>query len=430
MVWIGESQAEPASRRSPALAPDIVRAEVDLVVTDAKGWPVTDLAATDLELFRDGERQEILYFARPADAEVAPATPERSRHVVVFVDNLRLWPKRRNALLRRLGAFAEERLARGDRITIAAFDGSIELLVVDSLDVGEVVSALATLESRPSAMAGLALEARRLRQALAEGIELSALQPRVESFVGSLRRDVGRSLAGLEVTIQALARPGVATSILYLSDGLPAWPGDELVELADPVEAPRIQVRVRTVREGSITSDALPVRMVQFLVSPPRSQARPWRLAELAGATDALTALTRLANRHGASFFPVRPSALLFPSLYGSRAGARGRADPVGPLQRLAEATGGDLLPYGRFEKALTKLSRRLDSTYTVGFQVATLDPATLHRLDVQLARKGLKAHYPRAHASGGPAVGSREDPSPSPSPGPLPPPLPTVPRQ
>ena len=274
---------------------------------------------------------------------------------------------------------------------MVAFDGSVELLALDSRDAGRVRASLVALASRPAAMARIAAEARRLRQDLAAGVDPSLLEPRIERYVERLRLDAARSAAGLAATIRALARPPASTSILYLSDGIPAWPGDELSALASGA-GPRVLIRAGI--EDDQTSQGVPTPVVQYLVSRPRGRPAP-RAADLGGVAELLEPLARIANAHDATFYPLRPSAFSHPSVRGSRS----PADHVAPLRRLAERTGGDFVARGGFEAALGRLSRRLDSAYTLGFQVAQEDEPALHTLEVQLARKGLKAHHRRAHA-------------------------------
>lgn len=393
---VASDPPEPRAAFSDRL--DLVQVEVDLVVTDRKGRPVLDLDRGEVELFRDGARQELLYFDGPAAVTADAESAGRSRHIVVYVDNLRIWPKRRNTLLRRLASFIEYRIARGDRFSIVAFDGStIEPVVVDSRDFEQIAASLEALESRPSAMVETAAAAHRLRRDLAGGAGMAGLEPRIERYVERLQLDVARSVVGLAKTIRVFARPAAPTSVLYLSDGIPAWPGGELSSLGAAGSHARTLIGIRTAVEEGLGVDGVPTPTVQYLVSLPSSLPGTPPADEPEGTVSFLEPLIRVANAHGVDLYPVRPSALLHPSLLDSRAGA---IDPVGPLRRMAESTGGDLVSYGRFEDALAGLSRRLDSAYTLGFQIVQEDEPTSHTLEVQLTRKGLEAHYRRAFAS------------------------------
>ena len=96
---------------------------VDVVVTDAAGKPITDLSPADFEVRQDGKRQPITNFSfvrnappssSPADAAAAPpmptlaapsepAPPPAARaHLIVFLDELHLTNVNRNLALRSL----------------------------------------------------------------------------------------------------------------------------------------------------------------------------------------------------------------------------------------------------------------------------------------------------------------------------------------
>ncbi len=384
--------SDPRSGFSEQL--DLVAVEVELVVTGPRGRPVIDLERADLELYHDGARREILYLDRPANPPVATGGEARRRQLIVYADNLRIWPKRRNAMLRRLSGFIDQRLSRGDRVSVVAFDGSVELLAVDSRDIGRLRGALATLASRPTAMPRIAGEARQLRQALADGVNATALEPRIERYVERLHLDARRSLAGLAATLQAIAQPAQSTSILYLSDGIPAWPGDQLPDPGSGDAGSPVVIRLRP-GVGDADPQAVPTRTAQYLVTLPRSPA-PRLAPGIEGTARFLEPLIRIAGTRDVAFYPVRPSAFIHPTILGSRFGAASRTGHIETLRRLAHSTGGDLVPFGGFEAALARLSRRLDSAYVLGFQVFPQTDRAPHALEVQLARKGLKAHYRR----------------------------------
>ncbi len=388
--------SEPQGAFSERL--EVIQIEIDLVVTDQVGQPVTELDPQDLALYHNGKRQEVLFLEPPSSqANAHDSRRERPRHLIIYADNLRIWPKRRNALLRRLDGFIEHRIARGDRISIVAFDGSIELLAIASREAGDIRTALTDLASRPTSVAQIATEARQLRWALAEGLDVSTLQPRIQRYVDRLRLDAARSVAGLAKTIRVIATPAHSVSILYLSDGIPARPGDELADLEGD-DGPRIIAGVQRGGDDP-TESGVPTPSVQYLASLPRSRPGFEQMPAIS-TTPLLEPLIRVAIAHGVTFYPVRPSAFFHASLTGSRASASGGADHIGPLRHLARSTGGDFVARGRFEAALAKLSRRLDSIYRLGFQVSAHDEPAPHGLEIKLARRGFKAHYRRLCAN------------------------------
>src|SRR5258706_14152364 len=91
---------------------------VDVIVRDRAGKPVTGLTKADFEIYENGQKREITNLSEvraPAPAasaanatSVAPATPAetpveiRPRNIVMFVDNYSLDPFRRDKVLQSL----------------------------------------------------------------------------------------------------------------------------------------------------------------------------------------------------------------------------------------------------------------------------------------------------------------------------------------
>jgi VWFA-related protein len=112
--------------------------DVDVVVTDREGRPITGLKRDDFELFESGKPVEIRYFtgvseglrgARPgaetAVADVAPLPEEPAIPVtwIVFIDQTNMMPGHRNRALKQLQKFLAGSLAPEDRGFIAGNDG-------------------------------------------------------------------------------------------------------------------------------------------------------------------------------------------------------------------------------------------------------------------------------------------------------------------
>ena len=116
--------------------------DVDVVVTDAKGNPLTDLTREQFELYEDGKRVDVAYFSRivggriadlPAAAPAAPdaiaqpappaAAPKTPLTWVVYIDQTNFPPQRRNQAMRQLQLFLQNAIAGGDRGVIALNDG-------------------------------------------------------------------------------------------------------------------------------------------------------------------------------------------------------------------------------------------------------------------------------------------------------------------
>ena len=129
----------------PRIAAETELVELDVVVTDAQGRPVTDLGPDSFELLEDGQPRPISHFvpgfttppaaapAQPAEAPPAPSpTPAdvvpRARSIVLAVDDYHLEPADLPYVTRALHRFIEEELVAGDQVMVVATSGSLGAL--------------------------------------------------------------------------------------------------------------------------------------------------------------------------------------------------------------------------------------------------------------------------------------------------------------
>jgi VWFA-related protein len=111
---------------------------VDVVVRDRAGKPVTGLTKADFEIYENGQKREITNLsevraaagpaqpstksASPQPSELPPAAEQpieiRPRNIVMFVDNYSLQPFRRDKVLQSLRKFIDERLTPHDRVML------------------------------------------------------------------------------------------------------------------------------------------------------------------------------------------------------------------------------------------------------------------------------------------------------------------------
>ncbi len=112
-------------------------ADVDVVVTDRDGNPLTELTRENFELYEDGTRVEIAYFSRIVEGRLvedgagketgaarAPAEDRRAELTwAIFLDQTNMRPARRNEALRKVRAFLHGAMREGDRAIVATFDG-------------------------------------------------------------------------------------------------------------------------------------------------------------------------------------------------------------------------------------------------------------------------------------------------------------------
>src|SRR4051794_38683728 len=115
---------------------------VDVIVRDRAGKPVTGLTKDDFEIYENREKREItnLYEVRaPAARPLAAPTPVqtaapqtsneiRPRNIVMFVDNYSLTPFRRDKVLQSLQKFVDDKLLPQDRAMLVLCTQQVKVI--------------------------------------------------------------------------------------------------------------------------------------------------------------------------------------------------------------------------------------------------------------------------------------------------------------
>lgn len=133
-----------AALASPGVAQKLVEsievrvANIDVIVTDPSGRPVTGLTKDDFQLFENGKAQPITNFyevraERPAvaaeasvanSADRAPAPPAEmaARRFIIFVDNYSLHPFKRNQVFDALVKFIDDQMRDRDEAALVVWN--------------------------------------------------------------------------------------------------------------------------------------------------------------------------------------------------------------------------------------------------------------------------------------------------------------------
>lgn len=246
-------------------AVDVSVVNIEVLVSDKAGNPVTGLGREDFVLTEDGEEVELSNFfevvsgqavaapGSPADVSAPPPVPDTQRlQLVVFVDYANLGPQSRARIFDDLRAYLSTELAPEDRVMLVAANDDVEIAQPFTSDPVELLSAVDRLGERLGKQNQLEIEYRTLMRRIEQASTFVPGQTgaRAESAFGldsavqeaeTLARDVGRlaerrfrqvkaSAAALERFTDTLAGMKGRKGIVYVSDGLPTRAADSLVE--------------------------------------------------------------------------------------------------------------------------------------------------------------------------------------------------------
>jgi|GEM_PF-475646 len=366
--------------------------EVEAVVTDRRGHPVTDLGPDDFELLEDGRPVEIRHFASLApeveartagghaatDTSPQPAPPPLAEslpqppHVVIYLDEDNMLASERNRMLHRLEPLLSG-LPEGARIQVLAQHGGLKPLLPFTRDREAVRQAL----ERATAGSGGARQRdrerwRALDRVMAADSEEEAL--RVAVLYASQRMvEVKTTVGHLTSLVDSLAPLPGRKAIVYLGSGLQILAGREAFQVRDP--GPNF---------GRSGHPAL--RAGEFDATPLYKQ-----LAARASAA-------RVAF-YGIDAGGVRGAAAFDVQRRGSSPGLQLDADiaenVARPLQLMAQATGGVAITgSNRIEPEIARVADDFSRHYVLGFSPGADEPGGIHRIEVRPRRPGLRVRH------------------------------------
>ncbi|MDW7966912.1 MAG: VWA domain-containing protein [Thermoanaerobaculum sp.] len=132
---------------------------VEVVVTDGEGVPITDLRAEDFQIFEDGEPVAVSNFFKVVDAQpqlaaappgVGPQDERFRRRVILVVDNNFLDPATRARALEKAKDFLAQAVAAQSEWAVAAIGEELQYLLPFTTEPLRVAAALEEVAKLPS----------------------------------------------------------------------------------------------------------------------------------------------------------------------------------------------------------------------------------------------------------------------------------------
>lgn len=374
----------------PALAQDVPEdsfaeeievsvVNLEVFVTDRKGEPIPDLRREDFVVREDGRPVEITNFyaeegtpepSTPA-AGAAPAarSVDQRLSLVVFVDDVNLEPQNRNRILGRVRESLAGQLAPGDQVMVVRFLGSLEVVRPFTGDVQQVAADLAALEKlsgdlrrREETRDTAAFQAAEAAASMGgwEGVEAI-----IKQYAAAESALVRGSLEALDQVVGWIASLPGRKAILYVSDGIPAIPGEDMYLWA-------------STRSGYQAG-----RRISMLDS------------QGFDATKRFREVTSRASRSRVAFYPIETMGAHMErgaTLQESRISNRQNG-----LRILAEETGGlAMLNAADPGTALRRMAADLSTYYSIGYRPQRPADDREHKIEVEVRRKGATVRHRR----------------------------------
>lgn len=402
---------------------------VEVIVTDRQGEPVTGLTREDFEVYEDGRQVELTNFfavegrstvLAPGETEEdsLPAPATRNLSLVVFIDNLNTRPENRNLIFGNLEEYLRANLDPRDRVMLVAMGGVVEVIEAFTNDVDQLKESLDRMSKEVGQHVRDEVDhrtlLRRMQQARmppspAQGgpiLDLGGLRDFEDAQVEAIRlaNDIRflaeRRYRKVQVATEALAHftdtlAGLRgrKAVLYVSDGLALRAADSMAQgWLNKFEA------WAAAQDAAAALGAL--RDMETLA-----------LSSELDAGDLFDRLVTHASNNGVAFYTISNSSRASPRGVSAEFGAPGTAHGQGPMSpdvvaletqslessllRMAGGTGG-LTFTGTANVAglLDRMIGDFETFYSLGYSPPAGRDGQPHRVEVKVKRGGLDARH------------------------------------
>ncbi len=388
---------------------------VDVVVTDSNGKPITDLTAADFDVRQDGVVQPLTNFSfirnEPAAPSAAPAEtpraapapepplvpveqPQAARaHLVVFVDALHLTASNKNRALKSLRQYLPTVLGPNVEVQFVTWDRALRIRGPFTNDAAIVSSLLDALEQE-TAVGEVALNARtqiirEIDSAMNSDpqtapVLLSNAMSELRGWCDEQADEVDATVAALRASLSAVSGVEGRKVLFLVTEKLTPQPGRDIWDY----------LQYGTSRGGATTA-----------VSASSRQRMGGGSAELNDFTyktwdrgTSFLELTRAANAAGVSLVTVDASGLTTDEMLSAEKRANvgyfdegiGQMDMQSAMGLLADQTGGKMI-VGRNDLSLALKDLEADWTayYSLGYESVNAKPGQPRAIKVTVRRAG-----------------------------------------
>ena len=423
-----QAQPQPGAPETFGETIDVRVVNVDVWVTDRDGNPVTGLTADDFEVRENGRPVELSNFfeftdgldastrereastfrdRRPRQSDLdrfipaEPPPPEHRLSLMVYIDNNNLTPTDRNRLLPFLRNFLSVQLSPHDRAMLAVYDaGRFEVVLPFTTEAWRVAEAIGEVAGVVGGRDRIESQRLDILRELNRDDEVppryNAAMDLIRDFAAMIRSEVDVSIVNVENAIRTMAGLPGRKAILYISNGLPMRPAEDLFRALEERFDDR-RGRWRTINQS-------PLADVQLYRDPRSIDAANASLeAYQYDLSRRFDELASLANANGVTFHSVaaagaRISGMNTADLRFSNSIEFTRANNLEePLLRLADRTGGRAIVNTRnFAGGFDRIASDLQNRYSLGYSPTHLERGNTHRIEIELTDEAKRRYRGR----------------------------------
>jgi VWFA-related protein len=367
------AQEAPTAEESFTDQIEVSLVNLEVIVTDKKGKLVPDLQKEDFEVLEDGKPVEVTNFYaennQPAaggnEGKTAARPIDQRLNLVVFVDDYNSETRNRSSILEGARDFLGKSISPGDQVMVVRFGRSLEVRKPFTPNLTEVLAELDVIGKLAGDLAGRESSRDHQLQGVFDALEMGGwgtAEDRIRQYAEVETSYTAASLSALETVVGWLSGVPGRKAILYVSDGLPSVPGEDLYIWAESYSG---------FRAGRISG----------------LNAMSYDASEL------FRRVTSKASRNRVAIYPIEVMGARW--VRGTRIQEARVQNRQNGLRFLAEETGGrTMLNVSQPAAALETMTADLSSYYSIGYRPQRPADDRDHKVEVKVKRKGLDARY------------------------------------
>lgn len=350
---------------------DVRVINLDVVVTDRKGNPVTGLKREDFLIFENGVPKQISNFfavdgGRPllVEGELPAPTPVTTpvrtdelpdnlkRRIIFYVDNLSLAPFNRNRVFQQMKEFAKTAMRPGDEAMLATFNRSMKVRAGFTRDPIQIQQQLDIIAGESAMGTTNRSERKQTEDRIREARSYDEALATARTYASSVEHDLRQSVSSLNGLMTTLAGIEGKKILVLTTEGFPIQPGREMFQFIEETGREKGWQGTGTLLEGmSYDSSSL----IQSVAKTANANGITLYAIHAAG----LTGGTEFSAEHAA---PTPISVSMAAS-----------SNTTESVQLMADMTGGlASVQTNNFADSFRRIHRDLENYYSLGYRAST----------------------------------------------------------
>lgn len=349
---------------------DVRVIDVDVVVTDRRGNPVTGLSKDDFIILENGVAKTISNFyevqggrAKNLAVEAAPETPAVApareeipenlrRRIIFYVDNLSLAPFNRNRVFQQMKEFAKTIMRPGDEAMVATYNRSMKIRVPFTRDPNQIISMLDGIAKESGLGIAARSEWKSTQDRIREATHYEEAIGIARTYASSNEHDLRQSAQSLNGLLTTLAGVEGKKILVLTSEGFPVQPGREAFYMIDEMQREKGWNRGSSMLE-TMTFDG----------------------------TTLIQSIAKTANANGITMYTIHAAGLTggsemsaeYAQPVSNQVSQAAASNTTESMQIMADMTGGlASVQTNNFALAFQRIQRDLESYYSLGYRAGT----------------------------------------------------------